>query len=159
MQVKIINKSVNPLPKYETINSAGLDIRADLTYINSDYFNGVAIDEERDTLLIFPKGRCLIPTGLYMEIPKGYEAQIRPRSGLALREGITVLNSPGTIDADFRGEIGIILKNSGTDVVEIQTGDRICQMVIAKVEQIEWVEVNSLEKTDRGEGSFGHTGS
>lgn len=142
MQVKIINKSEHPLPEYATDKSAGLDLRANL---------------EREFILK-PLQRTLIPTGIFIELPAGYEAQIRPRSGLALKNGITVLNSPGTIDADYRGEIKILLVNLSDQPFSIKNGERICQMVIAKHEQISWTEVDSLEDTSRGDGGFGHTG-
>ena len=142
MEVKIVNKSDHPLPAYSTPFSAGMDLRASL--------------EEAVTLR--PLERRLIPTGLYIELPAGYEAQIRPRSGLALKKGISVLNTPGTIDADYRGEIGVILVNlSGEDFV-VENGERICQMVINKVEMVEWSQVDSLEESERGAGGFGHTG-
>lgn len=142
MNVKIINKSNNPLPAYSTILSAGMDLRASLA----------------ESVVLKPLGRALIPTGLYIELPKGHEAQIRPRSGLALKHGISVLNSPGTIDADYRGEIGIILVNLSQQDFIIENGERICQMVIAKHETINWSEVEILEETERGAGGFGHTG-
>jgi len=142
MKVAIINKSNNPLPSYETSASAGLDIRAFI--------------EEKYTLK--PSERKLIKTGLFLEIPEGYEAQVRPRSGLALKNGITVLNSPGTIDADYRGEIGVILINHSSEIFEINSGDRIAQLVFAKVEQAIWYETESLNETERGEGGFGSTG-
>ena len=142
MKVAIINKSNNALPSYETSASAGLDIRAFI--------------EEKLTLS--PGERKLIKTGLFLEIPEGYEAQVRPRSGLALKNGITVLNSPGTIDADYRGEIGVILINHSSEIFEINSGDRIAQLVFAKVEQAVWFETESLNETERGEGGFGSTG-
>lgn len=142
MKVKIVNKSKHPLPEYKTKLSAGMDIRADLT----------------ETVVLQPLERKLIPTGLYIELPEGYEAQMRPRSGMALHEGVGLLNSPGTIDADYRGEIGIIVVNLSNNAVSIQDGDRIAQMVIHKVEQAEWVETEILENTERGAGGFGHTG-
>lgn len=142
MKIKIINKSKHPLPAYSTVHAAGMDIRADI----------------ENEIILKPLGRVLVKTGLYLEIPVGYEAQIRPRSGLAINKGITVLNSPGTIDADYRGEVGIILVNlSGEDFV-IKDGERICQMVISRHEQAEWVEVEELQDTQRGAGGFGHTG-
>ena len=143
MKVKILNKSRNPLPDYSTSNSAGMDLRANL--------------EQARTLL--PMERSLIPTGLYMELPEGFEAQIRPRSGLALKKGISVLNTPGTIDADYRGEIGIILVNLSNEAFVVEHGERICQMVINKVESIQWDQVDSLEESERGKGGFGHTGT
>ena len=142
MKVAIINKSNNALPSYETSASAGLDIRAFI--------------EEKLTLS--PGERKLIKTGLFLEIPEGYEAQVRPRSGLALKNGITVLNSPGTIDADYRGEIGVILINHSSENFEINSGDRIAQLVFAKVEQAVWYETESLNETERGQGGFGSTG-
>jgi dUTP pyrophosphatase len=142
MKIKIVNKSRHNLPEYSTSASAGMDIRANLV---------------KDVILGAGK-RELIPTGLFIEIPVGYEAQIRPRSGLALNKGISILNSPGTIDSDYRGEICIIMINlSGEDLV-IKDGDRICQMVISRHERAEWVNVDILEETARGKGGFGHTG-
>jgi len=142
MIVNIVNQSSNPLPEYSTEHSAGMDLRANL--------------EEPITLK--PLQRILVPTGLFIELPVGYEAQIRPRSGLALKKGITVLNSPGTIDADYRGEIGIILINLSSEEFIIQHGERICQMVIACHEHVGWKLVEVLEETKRGAGGFGHTG-
>jgi len=142
MTIKIINHSGHELPAYATGSSAGIDLRASLT----------------DELILRPMERHAVPTGLFMEIPKGFEAQIRPRSGLAMKHGITVLNSPGTIDADYRGEIKVILVNLSSDNFIITNGERIAQMVIAKHEQAEWIEVDSLEETERGSGGFGHTG-
>ncbi len=142
MQVKIINTSRHALPAYATEAAAGMDLRANLS----------------EPVTLKPLERRLIPTGLFIELPVGYEAQIRPRSGLALKHGITVLNSPGTIDADYRGEIGVILVNlSATDFV-VADGERICQMVIVRHEQAEWVEVTELAASERGAGGFGHTG-
>lgn len=142
MRVKIINKSNNALPAYETASSAGMDLRA---FVDAD-------------VVLKPFERKLIPTGLYIELPDGYEAQIRPRSGLAIKSGITVLNSPGTIDADYRGEIKVILINLSQDDFTVKSGERICQMVIAKYEKAEFVEVNEISETERGAGGFGHTG-
>ncbi|MDR1756651.1 MAG: dUTP diphosphatase [Culturomica sp.] len=142
MKIKVVNKSKHPLPEYKTVSSAGMDIRANLS----------------ETVVLRSLERKLIPTGLFIELPAGYEAQIRPRSGLALNEGLGVLNSPGTIDADYRGEIGVIVANLSDRLISINDGDRICQMVINKVEQAEWVHVETLEETDRGSGGFGHTG-
>lgn len=142
VSVKIINKSNNSLPEYSTALSAGMDIRASL---------------EADVVLK-PLERTLVPTGLFIELPEGFEAQIRPRSGMALKHGISVLNSPGTIDADYRGEIGIILVNLSNDEYTIKPGERICQMVIVRHEHAEWNEVEILEESVRGEGGFGHTG-
>lgn len=142
MQVKIVNKSSNELPAYSTELSAGMDLRANL--------NGPVV--------LKPLERKLIPTGLFIELPKGFEAQIRPRSGLALKKGITVLNTPGTIDADYRGEIGIILINLSNSDFVIENGERICQMVIAAHETVQWDVAEQLEETSRGAGGFGHTG-
>ena len=142
MKVKIINKSQHPLPAYETILSAGMDLRASLT----------------ESITLQPMQRALIPTGLYIELPIGTEAQIRPRSGLAFKNGITVLNSPGTIDADYRGEIKVLLINLSQEAFEIKDSERIAQMVISRHETIEWEEVEILNQTQRGEGGFGHTG-
>ncbi len=142
MKVKIINKSHHPLPAYATEQSAGLDIRANI-----------------DTPIeLKPLQRCLVPTGLYMALPKGYEAQVRPRSGLAIKKGIGVLNSPGTIDADYRGEICIILINLSSENFIIEDGERVAQLVISKFEQTQWDEVEVLDETERGDGGFGHTG-
>lgn len=145
MKLKVINKSGFDLPRYETENSAGMDLRACFSNVE----NGAIIKEGE---------RMLIKTGIFLEVPKGYEVQIRPRSGLAFKFGVTVLNSPGTIDADYRGEIGVILINHGEVPFIINHGDRIAQMVLAKHEQAEWEEVDSLEETKRGEGGFGSTG-
>ena len=142
MKVLVINKSNNELPAYETIGSAGLDIRAFI----------------EESITLKPLERKLIKTGLFLEIPEGFEAQVRPRSGLALKNGITVLNSPGTIDADYRGEVGVILINLSNQEFTIENGERIAQIVFAKVEQAEWLEVKSLSETERGEGGFGSTG-
>ena len=143
MILKIVNKSDNAMPAYETVNSAGMDLRAYLP------------DGE---LVIRPMQRALVPTGLFMEIPVGYEGQVRPRSGLAIKSGITVLNSPGTIDADYRGEVKVILINLSDADFIIKSGDRIAQLVIAKHEQPEVVAVETLSETERGTGGFGHTG-
>ena len=141
-KMKIINESKNPLPEYATEGSAGMDLRANLT----------------EQLTIKPMERILIPTGLHIELKEGYEAQIRPRSGLAIRQGITCLNSPGTIDADYRGEIKVILINLSGEEQHILPGDRIAQMVISKVEKIKWKSVKKLARSKRDEGGFGHTG-
>ena len=142
MRVKIINKSENPLPKYATSHSAGMDLRANLD----------------SPVTLKPLERALIPTGLFIELPVGYEAQIRPRSGLAVKHGISVLNSPGTIDADYRGEIRVVLVNLSNNEFVINHGERICQMVVAKHATVEWQETNVLEASERGDGGFGHTG-
>ncbi len=142
MIIPIINRSHHPLPAYATAASAGMDLRANL--------------EEPVTLA--PLARQLIPTGIYLALPKGYEAQVRPRSGLALRSGIGVLNSPGTIDADYRGEIGVILVNLSNEPFIVNDGERIAQLVIARHETIEWLPTDTLNETSRGQGGFGHTG-
>lgn len=143
MKLKIVNQSNNPLPAYETVNSAGMDLRAWLP---------------EGPMTLEPMQRALVPTGLYMEIPEGYEGQVRPRSGLAIKSGITVLNSPGTIDADYRGQVCVILINLSDNPFVVNSGDRIAQLIIAKCEQVAPVEVESLSVTERGEGGFGHTG-
>jgi dUTP pyrophosphatase len=142
MKINIVNKSKHDLPKYETDHSAGMDLRANI---------GKDIN-------LKPFERILVPTGLFIELPKGYEAQIRPRSGLALKKGITVLNTPGTIDADYRGEIGIILINLSNENYVIKDGERICQMIISKYESVSWEKVIELNNSERGTGGFGHTG-
>lgn len=142
MKINIINKSNHELPKYETVASAGMDLRANLS----------------ESITLKPFERTLVKTGLFIELPVGYEAQVRPRSGLALKKGITVLNSPGTIDADYRGEIGVILINLSDQDFIIENGERIAQLVIAKYEQAELIEVNELSETSRGAGGFGSTG-
>jgi dUTP pyrophosphatase len=142
MQIKVINSSQHPLPAYETSASAGVDLRANLM----------------ESIVLRPLGRVLVKTGLFLEIPEGYEGQVRPRSGLALKKGITVLNSPGTVDADYRGEVGVILINLSEEDFVIENGERIAQLVFAKIEQAEWMDVNVLSETHRGEGGFGSTG-
>ncbi|MDO9340653.1 MAG: dUTP diphosphatase [Bacteroidales bacterium] len=142
MKIRVINKSKHELPAYSTDSSAGMDIRAN-------------IDNE---IVLKPQDRVLVKTGLFLEMPAGYEAQIRPRSGLAINKGVTILNSPGTIDADYRGEVCIVLINLSNKNFVIKDGERICQMVIAKHEKAEWIKVDSLLETERGAGGFGHTG-
>lgn len=142
MKVKIVNKSHHPLPQYATSFSAGMDIRANLS----------------EPVVLKPLERKLIPTGLYISLPEGYEAQMRPRSGLAIKHGITLLNTPGTIDADYRGEIGVILVNLSAEPFTVNDGERICQMVIAAHGCVEWQPEEVLDETERGEGGFGHTG-
>ncbi|MBE6283639.1 MAG: dUTP diphosphatase [Mediterranea massiliensis] len=142
MKVQIINKSKHQLPAYATIQSAGMDLRANLD----------------QPITLAPMQRCLVPTGLYMALPIGFEAQVRPRSGLAIKKGITVLNSPGTIDADYRGEVCVILINLSAEPFVIEDGERIAQMVIARHEQVAWEQVEVLDDTERGAGGFGHTG-
>ena len=142
MKVQIINRGHHALPAYATALSAGMDLRANL-------------DEH---IVLKPLQRCLVPTGLFLALPEGYEAQVRPRSGLALKKGVTVLNSPGTVDADYRGEVGVILINLSAEEFVIEDGERIAQMVIARHEQVTWEEVEILSETERGAGGFGHTG-
>ena len=142
MKIQVVNKGHQPLPAYATVQSAGMDLRAN-------------IDEP---IVLKPMERRLIPTGLHIALPAGYEAQVRPRSGLALKKGITVLNSPGTIDADYRGEVGVLLINLSQEDFVVNDGERIAQMVIARHEQAEFTEVEVLDETERGEGGYGHTG-
>lgn len=142
MNIKVINRSKNTLPAYETMHAAGMDMRADL----------------EGPVTLKPLERKLIPTGLHIELPEGYEAQIRPRSGLAYKHGISIVNSPGTIDADYRGEIKVLLVNLSANDFEINTGDRIAQMIVAKHEQVQWQQVDTLNETNRGAGGYGHTG-
>ena len=142
MNIRIINKSNHPLPAYETTASAGMDLRANLS----------------GTIILKPMERKLVPSGLFIELPVGFEAQIRPRSGLALKHGISILNSPGTIDADYRGEIKILLINFSDVDFEIRNGDRIAQMIVSAHQKAEWIEVDNLNQTTRGAGGFGHTG-
>lgn len=142
LNVKVVNQSKHDLPKYETSSSAGLDLKANIT----------------EPIALKPLERTLIKTGLFIEIPEGYEAQVRPRSGLAFKHGVSVLNSPGTIDADYRGEIGVILVNLSNEIFVIEDGERIAQLVFAKVEQVEWILETSLSETNRGAGGFGSTG-
>lgn len=142
MEVKVINKSAFDLPEYATALSAGLDVRAN---IDSD-------------ILMKPLERVIIPTGLFFEIPAGYEIQVRPRSGMAIKYGITVINSPGTIDADYRGEVKVGLVNLSSDEYTIKPGDRIAQIILSRHEKVEWIPIDQLSETDRGEGGFGHTG-
>ncbi len=142
MKVKIVNKSKHALPAYSTLYSAGMDLRANIDV----------------PVILKSLERKLIPTGLFVELPQGYEAQIRPRSGLALKKGISVLNTPGTIDADYRGEIGVILVNLSAEDFVVTDGERICQMIVAKHETVEWEQVEILDESERGAGGFGHTG-
>ncbi|MDO5498038.1 MAG: dUTP diphosphatase [Alistipes sp.] len=142
MKVKIVNHSRFALPEYQTALSAGMDLRANI----------------KESISLEPLQRALVPTGLYVELPAGYEMQIRPRSGMAAKQGVTVLNAPGTIDADYRGEIKVILVNLSPDVVTINDGERVAQAVVARCEQVEWESVEELSATDRGEGGFGSTG-
>jgi len=143
MKVKIVNHSGHNLPEYSSEKAAGIDLIANL----------------EKPVIIKPFERAMIPTGIFIELPEGYEAQIRPRSGMAIKHGITVLNTPGTIDADYRGEIKVILINLSAEEYRINDGERICQMVIHKHEKVEWIEVEAINETERGEGGFGHTGN
>ena len=142
MKARIVNRSQWPLPQYATPQSAGVDLRADIS----------------EEIVLEPLGRAMVPTGLYLEIPAGYEAQVRPRSGLAAKKGVTVLNSPGTIDADYRGEVRVILVNLSSEPFTIVPGERVAQMVFARHEQVEWESVDTLEESERGAGGFGSTG-
>jgi dUTP pyrophosphatase len=142
MKVKVVNKSKHELPYYSTIASAGMDLRANIN----------------ESITLKPLERTIVKTGIFMELPVGYEAQVRPRSGLAFKKGVTVLNSPGTVDADYRGEVGVILVNLSSEEFIIEDGERIAQMVIAKHEQANWIEVDILDETERGSGGFGSTG-
>ncbi|MCF0180699.1 MAG: dUTP diphosphatase [Muribaculaceae bacterium] len=142
MEVKIVNKGPHALPQYSTAQSAGMDLRAWL----------------EEPLTLQPLERALVHTGIYMQLPQGFECQVRPRSGLALKRGLTVLNSPGTIDADYRGEVCVILANLGNEAQTIENGERICQIVVARHETVEWEPVESLDDSERGAGGFGHTG-
>ncbi|WP_034060064.1 dUTP diphosphatase [Lacinutrix jangbogonensis] len=142
MNIKIINKSAHALPHYETIASAGMDLRANI----------------KESIILEPMERAIVPTGLFLELPIGIEAQVRPRSGLAAKKGVTVLNAPGTVDADYRGEVGVILVNLSSEAFRIENGERIAQLVIAKHERAEWQEVKILSETERGDGGFGSTG-
>lgn len=142
MEIRIVNRSRHSLPQYATAQSAGVDLRANVA----------------EPVILPPMGRALIPTGLFLQLPDGWEAQVRPRSGLAIKNGVTVLNSPGTIDADYRGEVGVVLINLSTEDFVVEDGDRIAQMVFARFEKGEFVEVEALDETERGAGGFGHTG-
>lgn len=158
INVPVINKSSNELPKYAHKGDAGFDLRANVEEIKNDNYLFNAIRFNATTIILNPGGRVLIPTGLYMAIPEGYELQIRPRSGLALKHGITVVNTPGTIDAVYRGNIGVILKNDGTEPFIIEQGDRIAQGVLNKIEEANLIEVDSLDETDRSDSGYGKSG-
>ena len=158
INVPVINKSSNELPKYAHKGDAGFDLRANVEEIKNDNYLFNAIKFNATTIILNPGGRVLIPTGLYMAIPEGYELQIRPRSGLALKYGITVVNTPGTIDSVYRGNIGVILKNDGTEPFIIEQGDRIAQGVLNKVEEANLIEVDSLDETDRSDSGYGKSG-
>lgn len=142
LKIKVINKGHQPLPRYATLQSAGMDLRANLD----------------EPIVLHPMERCLVPTGLYIALPEGYEAQVRPRSGLALKRGITVLNAPGTVDADYRGEVGVLLINLSQEEFVVNDGERVAQMVIARHEQADFEVVAELDETERGAGGYGHTG-
>lgn len=142
VKIKVINKGHQPLPRYATAQSAGMDLRANL----------------EEPIVLKPLERCLVPTGLYIALPEGYEAQVRPRSGLALKKGITVLNAPGTVDADYRGEVGVLLVNLSQEDFVVNAGERVAQMVIARHETADFIEVEELDETERGAGGYGHTG-
>ena len=142
VKIKVINKGHQPLPRYATAQSAGMDLRANL----------------EEPIVLKPLERCLVPTGLYIALPEGYEAQVRPRSGLALKKGITVLNAPGTVDADYRGEVGVLLVNLSQEDFVVNDGERVAQMVIARHETADFIEVEELDETERGAGGYGHTG-
>ena len=142
VKIKVINKGHQPLPCYATAQSAGMDLRANL----------------KESIVLKPLERCLVPTGLYIALPEGYEAQVRPRSGLALKKGITVLNAPGTVDADYRGEVGVLLVNLSQEDFVVNDGERVAQMVIARHETADFIEVEELDETERGAGGYGHTG-
>ena len=142
VKIKVINKGHQPLPRYATAQSAGMDLRANL----------------EESIVLKPLERCLVPTGLYIALPEGYEAQVRPRSGLALKKGITVLNAPGTVDADYRGEVGVLLVNLSQEDFVVNDGERVAQMVIARHETADFIEVEELDETERGAGGYGHTG-
>lgn len=142
VKIKVINKGHQTLPRYATAQSAGMDLRANL----------------EESIVLKPLERCLVPTGLYIALPEGYEAQVRPRSGLALKKGITVLNAPGTVDADYRGEVGVLLVNLSQEDFVVNDGERVAQMVIARHETADFIEVEELDETERGAGGYGHTG-
>lgn len=162
MEVQVIKNTVNELPTYGSVEAAGCDLRAELSLVNDKFlFNAQRGTSDGKTMMVIinPGGRALIPTGLHIALPAGYEAQVRPRSGLALKNGITVLNTPGTIDSDYRGDIGVILINHGSEPFYVMRGDRIAQLVINKIEQADFVQVDGLNETNRGAGGFGSTGS
>lgn len=164
MKIQVIKTTTNELPSYNSVEAAGCDLRAELSLINPKFLFNVDItykilEETVYKITINPGGRALIPTGLKLALPAGYEAQIRPRSGLALKHGITVLNTPGTIDSDYRGDVGVILINHGTEPFVVEQGDRVAQLVINEIIQGVFVEVDVLTETERGVGGFGHTGT
>lgn len=162
MIVNVVKETLNALPTYATKGSAGLDLRADLWQVKeSNLHNAEVVRDEYSVIkyiAIHPGGRALIPTGLHIQLPEGYEARIQPRSGLALKNGVSVLNTPGCVDCDYRGDIGVILINHGFSTFKVHQGDRIAQMIVSKVEQVIWNLVDSLEETERGDGGFNSTG-
>jgi dUTP pyrophosphatase len=162
MKVDVVNQGINELPRYAKPGDSGMDLRANFSNgLNEDLMWGCAFDAEREVLIMFSGGRCIVPTGLYTAFPPGYEIQVRGRSGLAIKNGIQVLNAPGTIDSSYRGELGVILMNSGSEPFEIVHGDRIAQAILAKVCLVEWNELASLEQlsaSDRGKTGFGDSG-
>ena len=161
MKVQILGATrywYSALPTYAKPGDSGMDVIADFNNLNQDYMTNCIQDWDNNCIYISPGGRCLIPTGLYFAVPEGYEIQVRPRSGLALKKGLTVLNTPGTIDSGYRNEIGVILFNAGNEIVTVTEGDRIAQIVLNKVEKIEWDIVDKLPESDRGLGGFGSTG-
>ena len=159
MKIDVINTSSNPLPVYAKAGDSGMDVRADFSRgVSDEHMYGAAYDEERKVVLLFSGGRYLVPTGIFTSFPPGFEIQVRPRSGQALKQGITVLNTPGTIDSGYRNELGVILFNTSDEVFEIAHGDRIAQIVLAKVSLIEWNQVDSLTESDRGKTGLGDSG-
>lgn len=161
MQIKIVNKSSNELPKYEIVGSAGMDLRADIIHVSDKFlfhsYKNYTADGELNCIQVDPGGRCLIPTGLHIQLPLEYEAMVRPRSGLALKYGVTVLNTPGCIDSGYTGDVGVIIINHGIEPFYIYQGDRIAQLIVSKVENVEWDLVETLDETERGGGGFGST--
>lgn len=161
MKIKVINNSNNSLPEYADNGSSGCDIKAALNLVNPKFlYDGAKLINGKEglKLLLPPCSRALIPSGLHVAIPEGYEIQVRPRSGLALKQGVQLTNSPGTIDASYRGDVGVIITNSGSEDFIVNDGDRIAQLILQQVPKIEWIQVETLDETDRGEGGFGHTG-
>lgn len=160
MKVNIVNNSINNLPSYARLGDAGMDVKADFSKgLNDKFFFFADFDDERKVLIIFPGGRALIPTNLHVAIPNGYEIQVRPRSGKALKEGVSVLNTPGTIDSGYRDSVGVILVNFGEEPIEVSQGDRIAQIVLKQFETIEWEEVDKLPSSERGLTGFGDSGN
>lgn len=159
INVHVINESNNPLPEYASKEAAGMDLRADLSDLSKVKLSIANADTFSENCVhILPGGRALIPTGLHCKLPEGYELMVRPRSGLAIKHGVTVLNTPGCVDSDFTGNIGVILINTGNEAFKIEHGDRIAQAVVSPIVHVNWQEVESLEETERGDGGFGHSG-